>query len=112
MRDRVIPGEIHTPRGKLKIRSAIPGDMQVFRPLRLRALHDHPEAISAVYQAHLEGGDDYWKRYFDYSGNALLVLAIHQETAVGMTGTRMSTNPKTRHNTEIWGVYVLPAWRG
>jgi len=108
----VIPGEMHTPRGKLKIRPAIPGDLQVFRPLRLRALHDHPEAFSADYQTHLDGGDEYWKRYLEYDENARLYLAFDGDTAVAMTSVCLGTSAKTRHIAEILGVYVLPEWRG
>src|SRR5512137_1611156 len=112
MRGLVMPLVFHTPNGDLEIRAANLDDLQAFRRLRLQALHDHPEAFSADYQTHLDGGYEIWKRYFDYGGQAKLYLAFHQEDLVGMTGVRMSNSPKVRHNAEVWGVYVLPEWRG
>jgi GNAT superfamily N-acetyltransferase len=107
-----MPRVMHTPKGEIEFRASNPGDLQAFRGLRLQALHDHPEAFSADYQTHFEGRDEIWKRYLDYGEHAMLYLAVHQEDLVGMTGVRMSTSPKTRHAAEIWGVYVLPGWRG
>jgi len=103
---------IQTWKGDLELRPAALGDMQTFQQLRLKALHDHPEAFSADYITHLEGGGEIWKRYLDYSKNAILYFVAYHEELVGMTGVRMSTSPKTRHNAEIWGVYVHPEWRG
>lgn len=86
--------------------------MAKFRQLRLKALHDHPEAFSADYQAHLEGSDAFWKRYLDNDENASLYLAFHGSDLIGMTSVRLGSSPKIRHNAEILGVYLLPEWRG
>jgi len=87
-------------------------DMPAFRVLRLQALRDHPEAFSADYQIHLAADDAYWGRYFNFGEHSNIYFAFHGETLVGMTGVRLDTSPKTKHNASIQGVYTLPEWRG
>lgn len=101
-----------TPSADVDIRPARMDDMPAFRPVRLQALRDHPEAFSADYQTHLQADDAYWARYFNFGENSIIYFAVHNEDLVGMTGVRLDTSPKTRHNASIQGVYVLPAWRG
>lgn len=103
---------MQTPKGNIEIRAAHMDDMSAFRTLRLQALHDHPEAFSADYERHAKGDNDFWKPYFDFSENAIIHFAVHEEKLIGMTGVRLDTSPKTKHNANIWGVYVLPDWRG
>jgi GNAT superfamily N-acetyltransferase len=112
-----MPGSIElitipSTRGEIEIRQSRQEDMAKFRQLRLKALHDHPEAFSADYQAHLEGGDAIWKRYLDIDESARLYLAFHGSDLIGMTSVRLGGSPKIRHNAEILGVYLLPEWRG
>jgi hypothetical protein len=102
-----MPLVLHTSSGDVDIRPARMDDMPAFRILRLQALRDHPEAFSADYQTHLAADDANWGRYFDFGENSIIYFAFHNNDLVGMTGVRLDTSPKTRHNANIWGVYVL-----
>ena len=101
-----------TPKGDITLRPARIDDMPAFRVVRLQALRDHPEAFSADYQTHLSADDAYWGRYFNFGEHSIIYFAFHDDDLVGMTGVRLDTSPKTRHNANIEGIYVLPAWRG
>jgi len=106
------PQIISTPKGVITLRPARMDDMPAFRVLRLQALRDHPEAFSADYQTHLAADDAYWGRYFNFGEHSIIYFAFHREALVGMTGVRLDTSPKTKHNASIQGVYTLPEWRG
>ena len=107
-----MPSVLHTPSGDVDIRPARIDDMPAFRPLRLQALRDHPEAFSADYEVHKAADNANWGRYFDFGENAIIHFAFQAKNLIGMTGVRLDTSPKTKHNANIWGVYLLPTWRG
>jgi RimJ/RimL family protein N-acetyltransferase len=107
-----MPPVLHTPKGDVDIRPACMDDMPAFRPLRLQALRDHPKAFSADYERHAAGDEEFWKPYFNFGENATIHFALQGYNLIGMTGVRLDTSPKTKHNANIWGVYILPEWRG
>ena len=104
--------EHHSATHEVEIRLARTADLQAFKLLRLQALRDHPVAFSADYDAHESGDDAFWERYFEFDDHSVILFATHEGKLIGMTGVRLDYSRKTSHNALIWGVYVLPEWRG
>ena len=84
--------------------------------LRLRALHDHPEAFGQPYEeaAALSAIDVQrtFETFWDFEDNQVFGAVAADENVVGMTGVAGWNRPKTRHRMDIWGVYVAPEHRG
>jgi ribosomal protein S18 acetylase RimI-like enzyme len=104
---------LKTTRGEIVIREADPGDATAFRELRLYALQDSPTAFSADYQKNFHHALDYWQDMLTmHPDESTIFLAEHEHTLLAMTGIVRGGSPKTRHSATIWGVYVMPEWRG
>jgi ribosomal protein S18 acetylase RimI-like enzyme len=104
---------LETARGEVVIREANPADAAAFRGLRLYALQDSPIAFSADYQRNFHHPLGYWEDMLTmHPDEATLFLAVHEKDILAMTGIGRGSSPKTRHTVTIWGVYVMPEWRG
>jgi RimJ/RimL family protein N-acetyltransferase len=102
-----------TPRGVILIREVNPADALQFRELRLAALQDSPTSFSADYQKTLNQPAKYWEDMLRMEEDeSTIFLAESENHLIGMTGIARGRSPKTRHAAEIWGVYVMPQWRG
>jgi RimJ/RimL family protein N-acetyltransferase len=97
----------------ISIRKAEPNDAVPFREMRLGALLDSPVAFSMDYQRASIQPIKYWEDLLTMDDiESAIFLAEHHQSLIGMTGVARGRSPKTRHAVDIWGVYVLPAWRG
>ena len=105
-------GIFESPRGPINIREATPADVIQYRELRLFALQDAPTAFSADYQVHLGRSMGFWEGRLNFDEYAIIFLAEHAGNLIGMTGIHQKESPKTKHNAEIFSVYVRPEWRG
>ncbi len=104
---------VTTRRGKVLIREAKPTDAFQFRELRLAALQNSPIAFTADYQKNLNHPPKYWEDLLTMQPDeSAIFLAAHEEALIGMTGVARAGSPKTRHSAWVWGVYVMPEWRG
>ena len=106
---------LHTARGEIALRTALPSDAAALRDLRLEALASFPEAFSSDYETSSLETENDWaarlERHVDSDEN-VIYLAEAGEELVGMTGLFRNMRVKVRHAGMIWGVYVRPAWRG
>ena len=83
--------------------------------LRLRALHDHPQAFgqpweSAVAMSPAEVtslAEGFWTG----GDNRLFIASDRQGEPVGMLGIARDLHPRQAHRMDIWGVYVTPSVR-
>lgn len=103
---------IETPKGSVTFRPASFEDAPKFRELRLFALKDTPTAFSADYYASLNAPKNYWEGRLKLGEGSIMFFAEHEGALVGMIGVQRGDRPKTRHSAGVWGVYVLPEWRG
>ena len=104
-----------TPHGYITIRPAQVADAARLRLLRLEALKDAPVAFAADYdRTEAETVDRWVQRINEYvQGNqSVIYVAEAGEQLIGMTGLGRGHWKKTEHGGVIWGVYVVPAWRG
>jgi RimJ/RimL family protein N-acetyltransferase len=97
--------------GDLTIRAITEDELPQWWELRLRALHDHPDAFGSDYEISRDRGFGYLiERNF---GNGLPVNAIF--SALDPEGSILSTvgnTGKRSHIAIIWGVYTAPEARG
>jgi len=107
--------ELATSRGIVHLRPARAGDAAVLRDLRLKCLQDHPEAFFRDFQEEANLPLTIWQERVQASsgeGNELIMFAEQGGKLAGMSAINRRATPKTRHTATIWGVYVLPDWRG
>ena len=107
--------EIATAKGIVTTRPALPGDASAVLELRLESLQRHPEVFAADYASTAaESVQDWADRIVNYAGDktGIIYLASAGNQLIGMTGLYCGNRPKTRHNGNLWGVYVKAEWRG
>ncbi len=94
------------------IRGLTPSDAPTFRELRVRALHDHPEAFGRTPDE-VDAVEVIAERFRRDAGSDLdfALGAFEGATLVGMTGCHRENAVKHRHVAYIWGVYVAPEHR-
>ncbi len=95
------------------VRHSVSSDVDSFRELRLEALKNHPTAFGADYEEALARPNEHWQERvkMDKDQEALFFAESHGQL-VGMTGIFRSSSKKSHHDSNIWGVYVRPEWRG
>jgi ribosomal protein S18 acetylase RimI-like enzyme len=89
------------------IRPLRQGDLSLFRPLRLEALRQHPDAFGSSVE---DEQDSDMSRWFGEPPNVTLGGFVNDEM-VGSAGLIVSPKLKQRHKGHIVGVYVAPGWR-
>ncbi len=106
--------EITTSKGRITIRPAVPENAALVLELRLEALKQHPEVFAADYASAAAESVQAWSdRIIKYAtdNTGIINLGFKEDQLIGMTGLNCSNHPKTRHNGNIWGVYVKADYR-
>lgn len=104
---------VSTVKGDVLIRAATLADVDSYRALRLEALKNHPTAFGQNYEESLARPREYWvERLAQKRDEVALRFAEYENQLIGMTGIFRPAGVKARHSATIWGVYVIPAWRG
>ncbi len=104
---------ISTLRGTILIRQSNLADAPNFRELRLGALQDSPTAFSMDYDKALNQSIKHWEDMLIMNDQeSTIFFAEHDGQLIGMTGIARGRSQKTRHSADVWGVYVIPEWRG
>lgn len=97
------------------VRPVRAGDESAIRDLRLEGLRLHPTAFGADLDETAARPDGYWQDwvagYLDSDMNTAFVAEADGEL-VGMTVFRRGSSSKTRHNANVYAVYVRAAWQG
>ena len=89
------------------IRRLTESDLPLFRPVRLRALREHPEMFGS--SAAEEQSDD-MRRLIGSAPNVTLGGFV-DNALVATAGYVVSPRVKQRHKAHVVGVYVAPDWR-
>lgn len=97
---------------ELQVRFIGPEDFDLFWPVRLLALRESPEAFGASYEESKKlPPEEAIKRLSPKDGG--FVLGAFMDCALaGVTGCVRQAGEKGRHKATIWGVYVVPDFRG
>lgn len=99
----------------MEIRAVTEDEVEVYWALRLRALKEEPEAFGSSYAESLARPLALMVERLRASreaGDFTLVAAEADGALTGMVGFVRAPGAKTRHNADIWGMYVAPEARG
>jgi ribosomal protein S18 acetylase RimI-like enzyme len=106
-----VPEDASTTAVEAEIRTLSEVDVELYRPLRLQALRDDPLSFGASYEDELKKPvEDIAKRLA--CSDEGFVLGAFVPELVGVTGFYRRVGLKARHKGTIWGMYVLPEFRG
>lgn len=95
----------------VEIRTLSESDVELYRPLRLQALRDDPSSFGASYEEELNKPVEQIASRLACSDDGFVLGAFAPEL-VGVTGFYRRPGLKARHKGTIWGMYVLPDFRG
>jgi RimJ/RimL family protein N-acetyltransferase len=96
----------------ITIRALGAADAEAYRELRLMALATSPEAFSASYEEEAEHALDRFRARVVSTGRNVIFGAFANGHLVGMAGFAASEQAKKRHKGTLWGVFLMPGWRG
>ena len=97
----------------MEIRCLTEADALALWDLRTIALRSEPEAFGESLEEHLQTPIETIAGRLGCGGNENFVLgAISDSALVGMVGFHRESRSKRRHRAWIWGMYVVPNWRG
>ncbi|TCK21382.1 GNAT family N-acetyltransferase [Pseudonocardia endophytica] len=81
------------------VRELSPGEWQILRTTRLRALWESPQAFASTYfdEAHLD--ESQWRRRLE---QATWLVAVDGRAIIGMAGLVVGDEPEAPHIESIW----------
>jgi ribosomal protein S18 acetylase RimI-like enzyme len=95
-----------------RIRRLTQSDLPDYRPLRLTALRDHPEAFGSSFEEEqCDTPETHMSRLIARPPGATLGAFV-TERLVGTACVMVSPRIKQRHKGHVLAVYVAPEWRG
>jgi predicted GNAT family acetyltransferase len=83
----------------------------VYKHLRLESLKKDPQAFIGIHEEKLKVPDSVWQDQFSREHTRILFL-FEGVQAIGMAGYEINHNSKNAHVASIFGVYVMPDYRG
>lgn len=93
---------------KIQIIRLPPGRWNEYKALRLRALKDDPQAFGSSYAKEVAYSDEKWQE----RTNDGVLFASNSNNLIGMMGIWQSQEDKESKTANIFGVYVIPEFRG
>jgi GNAT superfamily N-acetyltransferase len=96
----------------ITIRALDAPDTEAYRALRLAALATSPEAFGSSYEEEAELSLDSFRDRVVSSGRNVIFGAFADGHLVGMAGFVADEKIKKRHRGTLWGVFLMPDWRG
>jgi RimJ/RimL family protein N-acetyltransferase len=94
------------------IRALGASDAEAYRVLRLTALATSPEAFGSSHEEEAELSLESFRARVVTTGRSAIFGAFADNRLVGMAGFAASERVKKRHKGTLWGVFVMPEWRG
>lgn len=96
----------------MTIRILTDADVPAFHRIRRRALQEEPQAFSMMpdEMASVETLVERFKANWD--GQSAFVMGAFGPELVAIVGCARAHHIKRRHAAEVWGMYVVPEYRG
>lgn len=91
-----------------------PNEWAAYKSLRLTALQTDPRAFGKNYEEDAAKPDNEWQASLEkawHEDNAIMLFAKDGEDVVGMIGAYGETIARAKHMANVYGMYVLPAYR-
>ncbi len=97
----------------MDVRMLTEADAHAYRDVRLRSLHEHPEAFSTAFEEEQALPiQTTAERLRAASPERFILGAFVDDQLSGILGCHRSMGAKTRHKAHMGGMYVLPEARG
>ncbi len=97
----------------ITIRDLGPDDAAEFWALRLKGLKEEPRAFTASYEESARESLDAVAKRLEKNNDAFVMGSYDKNKLIGVTGFyRYKEGQKVQHKGVIWGVYLLPEYRG
>jgi GNAT superfamily N-acetyltransferase len=94
----------------VKVRRLDPGEHDLLRALRLRALSEEPSAYGSTYEREAAFTVEMWEERLQPNGNSMLVCEADDGTPIGMAaGVRDQSDPSVG---DLFSMWVDPVARG
>ena len=90
------------------IRPLAPSDAAAFQALRLRGLHECPDAFASSYEEEVGTPQDEIERCLEPKPDSAIFGAFVHERLCALVGLQRESMTKLAHKSFIWGVYVSP----
>lgn len=97
----------------ISIRLLAPSDAEAFWALRLKGLKEEPRAFTASYEESSAEALSTVAKRLECNDDGFLMGSFDKDRLVGVTGFyRYKEGKKVEHKGVVWGVYLLPEYRG
>ena len=93
----------------ITVRPLNESDARAFQDLRLKGLHEHPDAFASTYEREVAYSMEFVAerlRRTAESTNNFTLGAFREEDLLGLVGFYRKTGEKEQHRGHIWGMYV------
>jgi ribosomal protein S18 acetylase RimI-like enzyme len=87
-------------------------DIGSFRRVRLLGLHESPTAFGASYAQEEKLPLEELAKRLEGTADRWVIGAFSEQDLIGVIGFIREAGDKSRHKGFIWGMYVVPAFRG
>jgi RimJ/RimL family protein N-acetyltransferase len=96
----------------ITIRALGAPDVEAYRELRLTALASSPEAFGSSHEEEASLSIDRFRAHVVSDGPSAVFGAFAGSRLIGMAGFAANERVKRRHKGTLWGVFLMPEWRG
>jgi RimJ/RimL family protein N-acetyltransferase len=96
----------------ITIRALGATDVEAYRELRLTALATSSEAFGSSYDEEARLSMHSFRTHVVSDGPNVIFGALAGSQLVGMAGFVANQRLKRRHKGTLWGVFLMPEWRG
>lgn len=94
------------------IRPLTPADLDLYLPVRRRALAEHPDAFGTSVAEHDALPREEQARRLAGAGDSVVFGAFVDGALVGIGGIVPSTRTKRRHRADVYGMFVASEFQG
>jgi ribosomal protein S18 acetylase RimI-like enzyme len=92
----------------MNVRKLVHDDFQAWKILRLEALQDAPEAFGSSFEEEKAWSD---AQFMGIMKDNVIFGAFVENKLIGMAAFYCGCTNKTRHKSNLWGMYVQSAYR-
>ena len=96
----------------MTIRPLTENDATIFRSIRLTALLVSPEPFGSSYEEEVDTPLEEYVARLKEDDRRFVLGAFDNETLVGIVGFYAEKKRKVAHKATIWGMFVMPDYRG
>jgi ribosomal protein S18 acetylase RimI-like enzyme len=96
---------------QFEVKKLDPEHWFVYKHLRLESLKNDPQAFIGIHEEKLKVPDDIWREQFSREHTRILFL-FEGVQAIGIAGYDINHISKNAHVASIFGVYIMPDYRG